>query len=62
MSQLPDDAWQTYKRLLSYVKPHALILFASVIGYAIYAATQAGAAQLAGRGNLVLDEYEEVQL
>ena len=48
MSQLPDDAWQTYKRLLSYVKPHALILFASVIGYAIYAATQAGAAQLAG--------------
>ena len=44
MSQLPDDAWQTYKRLLSYVKPHALILFASVIGYAIYAATQAGAA------------------
>ncbi|MEP1896953.1 MAG: lipid A export permease/ATP-binding protein MsbA [Alloalcanivorax venustensis] len=48
MSQLPDDAWQTYKRLLSYVKPHSLILFASVIGYAIYAATQAGAAQLAG--------------
>ena len=48
MSQLPDDAWRTYKRLLSYVKPHALILFASVIGYAIYAATQAGAAQLAG--------------
>ena len=48
MSQLPDDAWQTYKRLLSYVKPHALILFASVIGYANYAATQAGAAQLAG--------------
>ena len=48
MSQLPDDAWQTYKRLLSYVKPHALILFASFIGYAIYAATQAGAAQLAG--------------
>jgi len=48
MSQLPDDAWRTYKRLLSYVKPHALILFASFIGYAIYAATQAGAAQLAG--------------
>lgn len=48
MSQLPDDAWQTYKRLLSYVRPHALILFASFIGYAIYAATQAGAAQLAG--------------
>jgi subfamily B ATP-binding cassette protein MsbA len=34
--------------LLSYVRPHALILFASFIGYAIYAATQAGAAQLAG--------------
>jgi len=48
MSQQPDDAWQTYKRLLSYVRPHALILFASFIGYAIYAATQAGAAQLAG--------------
>ncbi|MFP1682975.1 lipid A export permease/ATP-binding protein MsbA [Alloalcanivorax sp. C16-1] len=49
MSQsLPDDAWQTYKRLLNYVKPHWLILFASFIGYAIYAATQAGAAQLAG--------------
>ena len=48
MSQLPDDAWRTYKRLLSYVKPHALILFASFIGYAIYAGTQAGAAQLAG--------------
>ncbi|GAA5128582.1 lipid A export permease/ATP-binding protein MsbA [Alloalcanivorax gelatiniphagus] len=49
MSQsLPDDAWQTYKRLLTYVKPHWLILFASFIGYAIYAATQAGAAQLAG--------------
>jgi len=48
MSQQPDDAWRTYKRLLSYVRPHALILFASFIGYAIYAATQAGAAQLAG--------------
>jgi len=48
MSQLPDDAWRTYKRLLSYVRPHGLILFASFIGYAIYAATQAGAAQLAG--------------
>ena len=48
MSQLPDDAWQTYKRLLSYVKPHWPILLASFFGYAIYAATQAGAAQLAG--------------
>ncbi|MBL7249041.1 lipid A export permease/ATP-binding protein MsbA [Alloalcanivorax sp. C16-2] len=48
MSQLPDDAWQTYKRLLSYVKPHWAILLASFFGYAIYAATQAGAAQLAG--------------
>ena len=48
MSQLPDDAWQTYKRLLSYVRPHWVILLASFFGYAIYAATQAGAAQLAG--------------
>ncbi|ASK34374.1 lipid A export permease/ATP-binding protein MsbA [Alloalcanivorax mobilis] len=48
MSQLPDDSWQTYKRLLAYVKPHWLILLASVFGYAIYAATQAAAAQLAG--------------
>ncbi|HEX5679031.1 MAG TPA: lipid A export permease/ATP-binding protein MsbA [Alcanivorax sp.] len=56
MSQLPDDAWQTYKRLLSYVRPHWLILFASFIGYAIYAATQAGAAQLAGYlGETVVD-------
>src|SRR5690625_4837106 len=48
MSQLPDDSWQTYKRLLGYVKPHWLFLVASIVGYGIYAATQAAAAQLAG--------------
>ena len=48
MSQLPDDSWQTYKRLLGYVKPHWLFLVVSIVGYGIYAATQAAAAQLAG--------------
>jgi subfamily B ATP-binding cassette protein MsbA len=56
MSQLPDDSWRTYKRLLSYVKPYWLVLMASVLGYGIYAATQAAAAQLAGYlGETVLD-------
>lgn len=48
MSQQPDDSWQTYKRLLAYVKPYWLMLLASVVGYGIYAGTQASAAQLAG--------------
>lgn len=56
MSQLPDDSWRTYKRLLAYVKPYWLVLMASVLGYGIYAATQAAAAQLAGYlGETVLD-------
>lgn len=45
----PDLAvWPTYKRLLQYVRPYWHILLASALGYGIYAATQAGAAQLAG--------------
>ncbi|MEQ3636644.1 lipid A export permease/ATP-binding protein MsbA [Alcanivorax sp.] len=50
MSQpLPaEDVWPTYKRLLSYVRPYWFMLILSVIGYALYAGTQAGAAQLAG--------------
>ena len=48
MSQSSVDVWPTYKRLLSYVRPYWLMLVISVIGYALYAATQAGAAQLAG--------------
>lgn len=56
MSQLPDDSWQTYKRLLGYVKPHWLFLVASMIGYGIYAATQAAVAQLAGYlGETIID-------
>ncbi|MAX54731.1 MAG: lipid A export permease/ATP-binding protein MsbA [Alcanivoracaceae bacterium] len=48
MSQSSVDVWPTYKRLLSYVRPYWFMLVLSVIGYAIYAGTQAGAAQLAG--------------
>ncbi|MQX54271.1 lipid A export permease/ATP-binding protein MsbA [Alcanivorax sediminis] len=48
MSQSNDDVWPTYKRLLSYVRPYWLMLVISVLGYALYAATQAGGAQLAG--------------
>ena len=48
MSQSSVDVWPTYKRLLSYVRPYWFMLVISVIGYALYAATQAGAAQLAG--------------
>ncbi|MGB2248179.1 MAG: lipid A export permease/ATP-binding protein MsbA [Alcanivorax sediminis] len=48
MSQSNDDVWPTYKRLLSYVRPYWLMLLISVLGYALYAATQAGGAQLAG--------------
>ncbi|MZR62048.1 lipid A export permease/ATP-binding protein MsbA [Alcanivorax sp. DP30] len=48
MSHSNDDVWPTYKRLLSYVRPHWFMLLISVIGYALYAATQAGGAQLAG--------------
>lgn len=48
MSQLSDDALQTYKRLLAYVKPHWLAFLAAIIGYAIYAGAQAAAAKLAG--------------
>ncbi len=44
----PEDVWPTYKRLLSYVRPYWFMLIISVIGYALYAGTQAGAAQLAG--------------
>ncbi|AFT71080.1 Lipid A export ATP-binding/permease protein MsbA [Alloalcanivorax dieselolei B5] len=56
MSQQSESAWQTYKRLLRYVKPHWLLLLASFFGYAIYAGTQAAAAQLAGYlGETVLD-------
>ena len=43
-----EDVWPTYKRLLSYVRPYWFMLIISVIGYALYAGTQAGAAQLAG--------------
>ncbi|MEQ9508056.1 MAG: ABC transporter transmembrane domain-containing protein, partial [Alloalcanivorax xenomutans] len=56
MSQQSESAWQTYKRLLGYVKPHWLLLLASFLGYAIYAGTQAAAAQLAGYlGETVVD-------
>ncbi|MCU5783894.1 LPS ABC transporter permease [Alcanivorax balearicus MACL04] len=56
MSQQSESAWQTYKRLLGYVKPHWFLLLASFFGYAIYAGTQAAAAQLAGYlGETVLD-------
>ncbi len=48
MSQSSVDVWPTYKRLLGYVRPYWFMLVISVIGYALYAATQAGAAQLAG--------------
>ena len=48
MSQSSEEVWPTYKRLLSYVRPYWFMLVLSVLGYAIYAATQAGAAQLAG--------------
>ena len=48
MSQSNDDVWPTYKRLLSYVRPYWFMLLISVLGYALYAATQAGGAQLAG--------------
>ena len=44
----PEDVWPTYKRLLSYVRPYWFMLVISVIGYALYAGAQAGAAQLAG--------------
>lgn len=44
----PEDVWPTYKRLLSYVRPYWFMLVLSVIGYALYAGAQAGAAQLAG--------------
>ncbi|KAF0806937.1 LPS ABC transporter permease [Alcanivorax xiamenensis] len=56
MSQQSESAWQTYKRLLGYVKPHWFLLLASFFGYAIYAGTQAAAAQLAGYlGETVVD-------
>jgi subfamily B ATP-binding cassette protein MsbA len=56
MSQSSVDVWPTYKRLLSYVRPYWFMLVISVIGYAIYAATQAGAAQLAGfLGETIVD-------
>ncbi|MDX1803651.1 MAG: lipid A export permease/ATP-binding protein MsbA [Alcanivorax sp.] len=42
------DVWPTYKRLLTYVRPYWHILLASILGYALYAGTQAAAAQLAG--------------
>lgn len=48
MSTTDIDAWTTYKRLMLYVKRYWLVLSASVLGYSIYAATQAGAAHLAG--------------
>ncbi|EKF75221.1 LPS ABC transporter permease [Alcanivorax hongdengensis A-11-3] len=48
MNQSNVDVWPTYKRLLAYVRPYWYILLASVLGYGIYAATQAAAAQLAG--------------
>jgi subfamily B ATP-binding cassette protein MsbA len=36
----PVSSWETYKRLLSYVKPYWWALLASVLGYAIYSGTQ----------------------
>jgi len=34
------DGWQTYKRLLGYVRPYWWVLLGSLFGYLIYSATQ----------------------
>ncbi|MFB9886483.1 lipid A export permease/ATP-binding protein MsbA [Balneatrix alpica] len=48
MSQAQTEArgWQTYLRLLSYVKPYWLPFLLSMLGFAVVAATQAGFAKL----------------
>lgn len=40
----PEDSWQTYKRLLAYVKPFWLAFTLAVIGNVIYAAASTGMA------------------
>uniref|UniRef100_A0A2A5AU97 Lipid A export permease/ATP-binding protein MsbA n=1 Tax=SAR86 cluster bacterium TaxID=2030880 RepID=A0A2A5AU97_9GAMM len=35
----PKESWQLYKRLLRYVLPHKLAMFAAMIGYILFAVT-----------------------
>lgn len=42
------NSWQTYKRLLGYVKPHLTVFVVSVLGYIIFASTSVFAARWLG--------------
>ena len=36
----PDTSWQTYRRLLNYLRPWWLVMLAVLVGFALYAASQ----------------------
>lgn len=57
----PDQSssWRVYLRLLSYVKPYWFAFVVSVIGFSLYAATQAGFAKWL---EFVVDSVSEGQL
>jgi ATP-binding cassette, subfamily B, bacterial MsbA len=40
--KMPPGAWQTYKRLLGYLRPHKAMFGVGVVGMTIFAATDAG--------------------
>ena len=40
--KMPSGAWQTYKRLLGYLRPHKAMFGVGVVGMTIFAATDAG--------------------
>ncbi len=42
---LPISSWRVYLRLLNYVKPYWFAFVVSVVGFSLYAATQAGFAK-----------------
>ena len=51
----PAD-WQTYRRLLSYVRPYWLLLLLSVVGFLVAASSEAYFAKLFGQ---LIDEWDD---